>query len=129
MSLQSQIRVVIVGGGVGGLFAANALIARGIAASVYEQATALGEIGAGLILTPNSIRHLRRVGLGSSIERLGARIGLDSGYFRHDGTPISPYLPPDWSGDMDLFGIHRADLVEILASALPKGVVHTGRRC
>jgi salicylate hydroxylase len=128
MRPQSQIRVVIVGGGIGGLFAANALVARGIAVSVYEQATVLSEVGAGLILTPNSIRHLRRTGLGPLIEGLGARIGPGSGYFRHDGTPISPYLIAD-SGDLELFGIHRADLVEILASALPKGVLHTGHRC
>jgi salicylate hydroxylase len=81
-----------------------------------------------LIVTPNSIRHLRQVGLGSLIERLGARIGPGSGYFRHDGTPFGPYLDAN-SGDLELFGIHRADLVEILASALPKGILHMGRRC
>jgi salicylate hydroxylase len=129
MSTQSKIRVAIVGGGIGGLFAANALIARGLSVLVYEQAIALGEVGAGLILTPNSLRHLRRVGLGSMIERLGARIGPGSGFFRHGGSPIGPYLIADSSGDLELFGVHRADLVAILASALPKGVVRTGRRC
>ena len=38
----SRPHVVIVGGGIGGLFAANALIAGGIAVSVYEQAPAIG---------------------------------------------------------------------------------------
>ena len=56
--------VVIVGGGIGGLFAANALIAQGFDVSVYEQAPALGEVGAGVFLTPNSVRQLQRVGLG-----------------------------------------------------------------
>lgn len=37
--------IVVVGGGIGGLFAANALIAHGMRASVYEQAPALGEVG------------------------------------------------------------------------------------
>ena len=54
-----QPHVVIVGGGIGGLFAANALTAHGLAVSVYEQASALGEIGAGVFLTPNSVRHLQ----------------------------------------------------------------------
>ena len=63
---RKRIRVVVVGGGIGGLFAANALIARGLDVSVYEQAPALGEIGAGVFLTPNSVRHLQRVGLGAS---------------------------------------------------------------
>jgi salicylate hydroxylase len=127
MSTQSQIHAVIVGGGIGGLFAANALLAHGIQVTVYEQAAALGEVGAGLILMPNSVRQLRRVGLGSQLERCGARIGQGSGYFRHDGTPIAPYLTTDSSAE--IFGMHRADLVEILAAALPKGVVHTGCRC
>ena len=57
--------IAIVGGGIGGLFAANALIAQGFTrVSVYEQAPALGEIGAGVYLTPNSVRQLERVGLG-----------------------------------------------------------------
>jgi len=50
--------VVIVGGGIGGLFAANALIAQGLRVSVYEQASALGEVGAGVFVTPNAVRHL-----------------------------------------------------------------------
>ena len=115
MSAQSNIRVAIVGGGIGGLFAANVLVAHGFRVSVHEQATALGEVGAGLILTPNSLRHLRRMGLGSEIERLGARICAGSGYFRHDGAPIGPYLLGE-SRDLELFGIHRADLIEILAA-------------
>jgi len=60
---QPQLTVVIIGGGIGGLFAANALIAHGFDVSVYEQAAALGEVGAGVFLTPNSVRQLHRVGL------------------------------------------------------------------
>jgi 2-polyprenyl-6-methoxyphenol hydroxylase-like FAD-dependent oxidoreductase len=61
-------RVAIVGGGIGGLFAANALQAHDIPAAVYEQAPAIGEVGAGVFLTPNSVRHLQRVGLGPAVE-------------------------------------------------------------
>src|SRR5271169_7122701 len=120
--------VIIVGGGIGGLFAANALIAHGIEVSVYEQAPSLGEIGAGAFLTPNSVRQLQRVGLGPSIERLGARVGAASRYFRQDGAPIAPVQVTDSAGWNATFGMHRADLVEILAAALPPGVVRTGHR-
>jgi salicylate hydroxylase len=41
---------VVIGGGIGGLFAANALIGQGLHVSVYEQAFALGEVGAGVFL-------------------------------------------------------------------------------
>jgi salicylate hydroxylase len=125
---QNRLHVVVVGGGIGGLFVANALIARGLDVSVYEQAPALGEIGAGVFLTPNSVRQLHRVGLGPSVEKRGARVGTGSHYFRHDGAPIAPVQVTDSSGWNATFGMHRADLVEMLAAALPSGVVHTGHR-
>jgi salicylate hydroxylase len=120
--------VVIVGGGIGGLFAANALNARGLKVSVYEQAPALGEVGAGVFLTPNSVRHLERTGFKAAVETWGARVGSGSHYFRHDGAPIAPVQVTDASGWNATFGMHRADLVEFLAAGLPQGAVHTGRR-
>ena len=125
---KDRFRVVIVGGGIGGLFAAKALIAHGIDVSLYEQAPALGEVGAGVFLTPNSVRHLERVGLGPAVEKYGARVGPKSHYFRHDGSPIAPVQVTDSSGWNATFGIHRADLVAFLAAAVPAGVVHSGYR-
>jgi salicylate hydroxylase len=122
------ISVVIVGGGIGGLFAANALIAQGLRVSVYEQAPALGEVGAGVYVTPNAVRHLERIGLGPAFERFGARVGPGSSYFRHDGTPIAPVQVTDASGWNACFGMHRADYVELLAANLPAGTVRTGHR-
>jgi salicylate hydroxylase len=129
MMLQSRPHVAIVGGGIGGLFTANALTAQGIPVSVYEQAPAIGEVGAGVFLTPNSVRHLQRIGLGPAVEKWGARVGRDSHYFRHDGTPIAPVQVTDSSGWNATFGMHRADLVEMLAGALPPGTVHAGHSC
>jgi len=120
--------VVIVGGGIGGLFAANALISHGLKVSVYEQAPVLGEIGAGVFLTPNSVRHLQRVGLGPAVEKCGARVGSGSHYFRQDGAPIAPVQVTDSSGWNATFGMHRADFIDLLAKALPAGIVHTGHR-
>jgi len=125
---KDRFRVVIVGGGIGGLFAAKALIAHGVDVSLYEQAPALGEVGAGVFLTPNSVRHLERVGLGPAVEKYGARVGPKSHYFRHDGSPIAPVQVTDSSGWNATFGIHRADLVAFLAAAVPAGVVHSGYR-
>jgi len=125
----SRPNIAIVGGGIGGLFAANALLAQGFHVSVYEQAPALGEVGAGVFLTPNSVRQLERVELGPAVEKWGARVGPGSRYFRHDGSPIAPVQVTDSSGWNATFGMHRADLVELLAAALPDNVVHTGHRC
>src|SRR5208282_6420376 len=108
---------------------ANALIAQGLRVAVYEQAPDLGEVGAGVFLTPNSVRQLQRVGLGPAVEKWGARVGPDSRYFRHDGAPIASVQVTDSSGWNATFGMHRANLVEILANALPAKMVHTGHRC
>jgi len=124
----SRPSVAIIGGGIGGLFAANALIAQGLRVAVYEQASALGEVGAGVYVTPNAVRHLQRVGLGPEVERWGAKVGTASRYFRHDGTPIAPVQVTDASGWNATFGMHRADFVEFLAANLPPGCVHTGHR-
>ena len=67
---EKGLKVVVVGGGIGGLFAANALVARGFQVSVYEQAPNLGEVGAGVFLTPNSVRQLQRVSLGHAVHLL-----------------------------------------------------------
>ncbi|MEO6407809.1 MAG: FAD-dependent monooxygenase [Burkholderiaceae bacterium] len=126
--MASRPKVIIVGGGIGGLFAANALIAQGLRASVYEQSAALGEVGAGVFVTPNAVRHLERVGLGPAVERWGARVGIGSQYFRHDGRPIAPVQVTDAAGWNAVFGMHRADLIDLLAAGLPNGIVHTGHR-
>lgn len=126
--VQTRHHVVIVGGGIGGLFAANAMIAHGLEVSVYEQAPALGEVGAGVYITPNSVRQLQRVGLGPAVEKWGALVGPKSHYFRHDGTPIAPVQVTDASGWNATYGMHRADFVDFLAAALPAGVVHCDHR-
>ena len=125
---QSRLRVAIVGGGIGGLFAANAMIEYGLDVSVYEQAPELGEIGAGFYVTPNSVRHLQRVGLGAEVEKWGALVGEGSEYLRHDGTPIAPVQVEDVTGWNATYGMHRADFVDLLAAGLPDGVVHCGHR-
>jgi len=122
------LRVAVVGGGIGGLGAALALHRRGVEVAVYEQAPALGEIGAGVFLTPNGIRQLQRLGVGPAVDEYGARIGEGSQYFRHDGTPVAPILTTDSHGWNAVFGMHRADLVAILSAALPAHAVHTGHR-
>jgi salicylate hydroxylase len=126
--MRSRPNVVIIGGGIGGLFVANALIGQGLRVSLFEQQSALGEVGAGVYVTPNAVRHLERVGLGPAVEKWGARVGPGSYYFRHDGTPIAPVQVSDASGWNATFGMHRADFVDVLAANLPTGIVHTGHR-
>jgi salicylate hydroxylase len=56
-------KVIVVGGGIGGLTTALALLKRGIDVEVYEQASRLGEVGAGIQISPNGTRVLLALGL------------------------------------------------------------------
>ena len=56
--------VVIVGGGIGGLTAALALLRRGIDVQVYDQSNQLKEIGAGIQISSNGSRVLFALGAG-----------------------------------------------------------------
>lgn len=69
----SPLRVAIVGGGIGGVAAATALLQRGMDVRLYEQAPAMAEVGAGVAIQPNGVRMLRRLGLGEGLARWGAR--------------------------------------------------------
>lgn len=60
---------------------------------------------------------------------MGARIGPDSCYYRQDGTRVAPVLTTDSSGWSAVFGMHRADLVALLADRVPDSAIHTGHRC
>src|SRR5260370_13837526 len=65
-------RIVIIGGGVGGLAAALALERRGAEIVVCEQSPALNEIGAGLSLSPNALMALRVLSVEDAVIALGS---------------------------------------------------------
>lgn len=123
------IHVAIVGGGIGGLAAANALLHRGISVAVYEQSSALKEVGAGVFIYPNSLRQMERQGLGKALASVGGKVGPGSEYYRMDGTFVGKILTTDSAGWNGMYGMHRADLLQVLADALPPGIIHTGHKC
>jgi len=63
-------RVLIAGGGIGGLAAALALLKRGFDVDVYEQASELREVGAGVQLSANAIRVLHELGVHEALRAL-----------------------------------------------------------
>jgi len=123
------LRAAIVGGGIGGLAAANALARQGLRVDVYEQASALGEVGAGIFVYPNSLRQLERMGFAKALADVGAPVGEGSQYRRMDGTVVGPIVTADSSGWNGMYGMHRADILNALAAALPADSIHTGHRC
>src|SRR5262249_41646936 len=125
--------VVIVGAGIGGLTAALSLQRHGIKVSVHEQAAALGEIGAGLVLTPNAMHALNHLGVGETIAK-GSNVSAELEVRHYQSGDILLRRP---SGEAcrakygaGHFQVHRADLHGALSDAVlanDPGCIHLGR--
>ncbi|GAA2705036.1 FAD-dependent monooxygenase [Actinoplanes palleronii] len=121
-------QAVVIGAGVGGLAAGVALQRRGWDVTVLERAAALEEVGAGLAVAPNALRTLDTFGLGDRLRELSGLEGA-AGIRRPDGGWISR---SDGDRATARFGdpiiaVHRATLVEVLASGLAPGTLRLGR--
>jgi salicylate hydroxylase len=113
---------------IGGLSAANALVRRGLDVTVFEQVETLREIGTGLSLFPNGRRQLERMGLKDALAHVGAKVGEVS-VCRMDGTLVGLMPITDSTGWNGVYGMHRADLSQTIAEALPATVIRTAYRC
>ena len=114
-------RVLIVGGGIGGLTAALALGRAGYRVAVYEQAPEFSEIGAGIMLTPNATRVLRHLGLEAALDRAALRPPA-SVYRRFDDASVIGDAPlaeaMETAYGAPYFHIHRSDLLDVLLAAV-----------
>ncbi|MDT7792814.1 MAG: hypothetical protein QOD59_2250 [Mycobacterium sp.] len=122
-----SMRVLVVGGGIGGLSAALAMRFAGAKVRVYEQAAEFGEVGAGVGLFPNSMRILQRLGVAGPVTRLAAPI--DEWWMLAPGGSVVSHQVAGSDGPISSLGMYRPDLVAELAARLPRGALHTGYRC
>ena len=124
-------RVAIIGGGIGGLTAANALSRAGIEVAVYEAAAELKEIGAGVALHPNAMKVLRAIGVEDSVRKVAGRSQWQVMRNWKTGRVIAKTSRQQQAASFGTEGatVHRADLLDVLADALPAGIVTLGKRC
>ena len=124
-------RVAIIGGGIGGLTAANTLSRAGIEVAVYEAAAELREIGAGVALHANAMRVLRAIGVEEAVRKVAGRSQWQTTRNWKTGRVISKSSRQQQAAAFGLLGatVHRADLLDVLAGALPAGIVTLGKRC
>lgn len=126
-----DLRVAVIGGGIGGLAVANALRQRGHEVSIHEQVQELGEVGAGIQMTPNAVKVMRGLGLESELRAVSflpqAIVGLDW----RSGKQIfkTPLDVCDNLYGAKYMHVHRADLHGILHKALPENIFRLGTRC
>lgn len=125
--------IAIVGAGIGGLAAGIALHRAGYAVEIFEQAAAIGEVGAGLSLTPNAMKALAWLGVEPAVRSLADEPPQQITRHYASGELLVRF---DRSDTVARWGapylqIHRADLHAVLLRHFVThcaGRVHTGRR-
>jgi salicylate hydroxylase len=128
-------RILIAGGGIGGLAAALALLKRGFDVEVYEQASELKEVGAGLQLSANGNRVLYALGVGDALKLMSCEArakeirlwntGDTWKLFDLGAVSVERYGYP-------YFTVYRPDLLAVLAAAvraLKPDAIHLKARC
>ena len=124
-------RIAIVGAGLGGLAAAIALRRQGFEVQVYEQAPELAEFGAGINISPNSVKFFHAVGLADKLHAIGSEpIGLtwrdwNSGEIHN----CLPFVDFEKRYGAKYYVVHRSDLHRLLSETVPQESIQLGKRC
>ena len=112
-------KIIVLGGGIGGLAAAIALKQMELDVSVFEQVSSFERVGAGLSVWANATSALRHLGLETKALAKGAEI-KESQICRSDGRLLAKAGAGDFAEQTGLkaFAIHRGDLQTLLLEAL-----------
>jgi salicylate hydroxylase len=122
-----NLNIAIIGAGYGGAAAAKALSLLGANVNVYEQASRMREVGAGIGLRPATMDRFRKWGIFDAI----AKVSSPSDYFEiltATGEPIMKDTWPEFAGQAQTYLIHRGDFIDALLGVLPEGMVHLGHK-
>jgi salicylate hydroxylase len=126
-------RIAIVGGGLGGLAAALFLRRVGLDATVYEQDPELREVGAGIVVSPNMVRPLDKLGLADKLAAFAVRLEAAWEFRRWvDGRVLSVQPMGEECERLyraHCYVAHRAELLAMLQQALPASLLRLDHRC
>ncbi len=111
------VRVLIAGAGLGGLALVRALRRPGVSIDVVERASAFGPLGVGIVLHPNGMRVLTRMGLAEEVRAAGNRLRV-MGIVRGHATLQLPLAEVWGEADQPTVAILRPALHEILIRGL-----------
>lgn len=125
-------KVIIVGGGIGGLTLALMLHARGIGATVYEQSGEIREVGVGINTLPHAIGELAELGLLPALDAVAIRT-RELRYLNRFGQEVWREPRGLHAGaKVPQFSIHRGRLQGVIrdavAARLGEDAIRTGRR-
>jgi salicylate hydroxylase len=114
-------KVLIAGAGIGGLAAALALDKAGFDIRIFEKAPELGEVGAGIQVSPNGIRVLHALGLASALDKVVFRpeaieFRLYKSGFTISRTELGQAIVRRYG--FPYYHVHRADIHKLLADAV-----------
>ncbi|MBO0832921.1 MAG: FAD-dependent monooxygenase, partial [Actinobacteria bacterium] len=128
--MDRKLQVAVIGGGIGGLTAARAMLRRGLDVRVYESSPELKEIGAGVALGANAMKALRSLDLEAAVRA----IGYQSNYQQLRSWKGRMISRTDPTVSAQRYGasactIHRADLLDVLAQSIPAEIVTLNARC
>lgn len=124
---QETLRVAIIGAGIGGLATAVALRLEGFVVDVYEQAATLKEIGAAVIIRPESVEILENWGLAEGYAQYRTPIPELNILKGATGQRMRVLGFQRQTGNVD--SIHRVDLHNLLSSQVPAEAIHLSRKC
>ena len=122
-------RIAVIGGGMGGMTAAIALKKiAGVQVTVFEQASKLGEVGAGVTVAPNAARVLDTLGVLEKIRSVGAVPDGHGVYLDAMGNMVTDAAWEDTAKQYQNIGMYRPDLINALASEVDPAAVRLGHR-
>jgi 6-hydroxynicotinate 3-monooxygenase len=129
--MTSKPKIAIIGAGMGGLTAAATLIAAGFDAEVYEQAGRFTRLGAGIQMSPNAMKVLRKIGLEPAMLQIAFR--PPSQFSREWDTgklllevPFGDAIDRHYGAPYLL--MHRGDLHALLMAAVPAEKIHRSKK-